>query len=109
MRSPVQLMNLNASLSAVQDLASQRTVRAAMEIRIVQKHWRMGTRELLYTFCLAVVAQEGRITYDTVKGRFQFGWEPDRVLELVVYELFEDGEAFVEFEEFDCGMAFVFP
>lgn len=56
---------------------------------------------------MTVLAQKWWVADDAIKGAFQFRRQLDRLLEVVLHKLFEDGEALVILEELDLGSAFV--
>jgi hypothetical protein len=59
------------------------------------------------TFGLTVFAQEWWIADDAVEGSLHLGWELDSFFEVIVYELLEDSETFVDFEKLDFWSALV--
>ena len=59
------------------------------------------------TFCLAILAQERRITNDSIKRPFQPSRKLNGLFEIIFDEFFEHGETLIVFEEFDSRFAFV--
>jgi hypothetical protein len=62
---------------------------------------------MLNTFSLAILTQKRRVANNAIEGGFQLYRKLDWVLEVVLYELFEDGEAVIVLKESDMRSALV--